>query len=58
MQNQEDGEESGMDFTNVEDMYAVFLDRLEAVDNAAPAAPLHVKHGKGKGNIAVIMHNC
>ncbi|KAG2452201.1 hypothetical protein HYH02_003232 [Chlamydomonas schloesseri] len=44
----EDGDDSGMDMTNVDDMYAMFQDRLDAVDNAAPAAPLHsVKHGKG-----------
>ncbi len=46
-QNQDDNEDGGMDFSNVDEMYAVFSDRLEAVDNAAPAAPLHVKHGKG-----------
>ncbi|KAG2485337.1 hypothetical protein HYH03_015919 [Edaphochlamys debaryana] len=44
----EDGEDGGMDLSNVEDMYGVFQDRLDAVDNAAPAAPLHsVKHTKG-----------
>ncbi|GLC40209.1 hypothetical protein PLESTB_000675400 [Pleodorina starrii] len=44
----EDGEDTGMDLTNVDDMYGLFQDRLDAVDNAAPAAPLHsVKHGKG-----------
>lgn len=37
-----------MDFANVEDMYGLFADRLDAVDNAAPAAPLHIKHGKGE----------
>ncbi|PNW84264.1 hypothetical protein CHLRE_04g227350v5 [Chlamydomonas reinhardtii] len=44
----EDGDDSGMDMTHVDDMYVMFQDRLDAVDNAAPAAPLHsVKHGKG-----------
>ncbi|GFR41831.1 hypothetical protein Agub_g2606 [Astrephomene gubernaculifera] len=43
----EDGEDNGMDLSNVDDMYGLFQDRLDAVDNAAPAAPLHsVKHGK------------
>ncbi|EFJ47006.1 hypothetical protein VOLCADRAFT_92540 [Volvox carteri f. nagariensis] len=47
-QNTEDGEDMGMDLSNVDDMYGMFQDRLDAVDNAAPAAPLHsVKHGKG-----------
>ncbi|GLI70979.1 hypothetical protein VaNZ11_016083 [Volvox africanus] len=46
--NTEDGEDNCMDLSNVEDLYGMFQDRLDAVDNAAPAAPLHsVKHGKG-----------
>ncbi len=48
-----------MDMSNVDEMYMLFADRLEAVDNAAPAAPLHVKHGKvragGKGAWALGM---
>lgn len=46
VQGSEDGEDCGMDMSNVDEMYMLFADRLEAVDNAAPAAPLHVKHGK------------
>jgi CCR4-NOT transcription complex subunit 3 len=48
--NPEEGEECEVDFSCVDDMYGMFSDRLEAVDNAAPAqVPAHVKHGKGAG---------
>mmetsp|Transcript_4548 Transcript_4548/g.9783 ORF Transcript_4548/g.9783 Transcript_4548/m.9783 type:complete len:769 (-) Transcript_4548:780-3086(-) len=40
--NPEEG--AGMDFSNVDDMYAMLMDRLEAVEAAAPATV--VTHGK------------
>lgn len=45
-----EGEEQGMDFSNVDVMYEDLLDRLDAVDQAAPAAMAmasgHGKHSK------------
>ena len=59
-------DDSGMDFSNVDDMYAALIDRLEAVDQAAPSAIgiTHAKNAKvsvGLGDAAnplVQTHTC
>lgn len=45
-----EAEDNGIDFSNVDSLYDELLDRLDAVDQAAPAAAVtgHGKHSKVK----------